>query len=290
MHKIKILIPVYNDWDSLLILLDKINSEISNLKQDISIIIVNDASNEDKPKMQDVYANIKSLKIINMKINKGHARCNASGLKYIFENEDFDYVIPMDGDGEDRPEELKLLIEKTKDYPNTVITADRVKRSEGFIFKICYFIHKYLTFTFTGKSIKYGNYTCLPKHAVAKMVEEASTWSSFSGSLAKSVKEKRSVPSVRGYRYFGPSKMSFFNLVKHSLSIIAVFKMTVLIRSIIFLAVYFFLISEHISLITLIPVILIILLIILIFIFSKRENINELRNSLENITNVENLR
>ena len=84
--------------------------------------------------------------------------------------------------------------------------------------------------------------------------------------------------------------MSFFNLVKHSLSIIAVFKMTVLIRSIIFLAVYFFLISEHISLITLIPVILIILLIILIFIFSKRENINELRNSLENITNVENLR
>ncbi len=288
--KIKILISIYNDWQSAYKLLENIDSAIKALEDEISVIIINDASTESRPAFNLNLNNIKSLKVINMKKNKGHARCNAAGLKYINEKENFDYVIPMDGDGEDRPEEIKLLIEKTKDYPNTVITADRVKRSEGFIFKICYFIHKYLTFTFTGKSIKYGNYTCIPKHAVAKMVEEASTWSSFSGSLAKSVKEKRSVPSVRGYRYFGPSKMSFFNLVKHSLSIIAVFKMTVLIRSIIFLAVYFFLISEHISLITLIPVILIILLIILIFIFSKRENINELRNSLENITNVENLR
>ena len=37
-----------------------------------------------------------------------------AGLKYINEKEDFDYVIPMDGDGEDRPEELSLLIEKIK--------------------------------------------------------------------------------------------------------------------------------------------------------------------------------
>ena len=101
-----------------------------------------------------------------MKENKGHARCNAAGLKYINEKEDFDYIIPMDGDGEDRPEELSLLIEKIKEYPNTVITADRVKRSEGFIFKFCYLVHKYLTLVFTGQTIKYGNYTCLPKSVV----------------------------------------------------------------------------------------------------------------------------
>ena len=91
-------------------------------------------------------------------------------LTELNEKEEFNYVIPMDGDGEDRPEELRLLIEKIKEYPDTVITAERVKRSEGFIFKFCYLAHKYLTLIFTGQTIKYGNYTCLPKSMVNEMV------------------------------------------------------------------------------------------------------------------------
>ena len=84
--------------------------------------------------------------------------------------------------------------------------------------------------------------------------------------------------------------MSFINLLKHSLSIIAVFKFTLLIRSIIFLAVYVFLVLKHISIITLIPVALVIIMIISVFVLSGRENIAELNNSLENINNIENLK
>jgi cellulose synthase/poly-beta-1,6-N-acetylglucosamine synthase-like glycosyltransferase len=195
----------------------------------------------------------------------------------------------MDGDGEDRPEELLSLIEKAKEYSDTVITADRVKRSEGVFFKFCYLVHKYLTFIFTGQSIKFGNYTCLPKSAVIRMVEEAATWSSFSGSLSKIAKERKSVPSTRGSRYFGPSKMSFVNLLKHSLSIIAVFKTTLLIRSMVFLAVYIFLVLQHISAITLIPVVLVIVMIFSVFTLSGRENIIEFNNSLNNITDTVNI-
>ena len=288
--KIKILIPIYNDWQSVFKLLENIDSEITGLDVEASILIVNDASTEQRPEINFNLNNLKSVQVINMKENRGHARCNAAGLKYINEKEDFDYVIPMDGDGEDRPEEIKLLVEKVKEYPDTVITANRVKRSEGFIFKSCYLIHKYLTFVFTGQLIKFGNYTCLPKSVVARMTEEAATWSSFSGSLSKIAKEKKSVPSIRGPRYFGPSKMSFVNLLKHSLSIIAVFKFTVLIRSIIFLAVYLFLMKQHISAITLIPVVLIILMIISVLGLFGRENITELNNSLANINNIENLK
>ena len=147
-----------------------------------------------------------------------------------------------------------------------------------------------MTYIFTGESIKFGNYTCLPKFVVTKMVEEASTWSSFSGSLTKIVKERKSIPSIRGLRYFDPSKMSFINLLKHSLSIIAVFRMTVLIRSLIFLVVYFFIISEHLSAITLIPVVLVILMIVSIFVLSNRENIMEFNISQENINNIENIK
>jgi cellulose synthase/poly-beta-1,6-N-acetylglucosamine synthase-like glycosyltransferase len=288
--KIKILIPIYNDWQSVFKLLENIDSETKGLEDEASVIIVNDASTEQKPEININLNNIKSVQVINMKENKGHARCNAAGLKYINEKEDFDYVIPMDGDGEDRPEEIKLLIKKAKEYPNTVITANRVKRSEGFIFKSCYLIHKYLTYIFTGQSIKFGNYTCLPKFAADKMSKEAATWSSFSGSLSKIAKERKSVPSIRGLRYFGPSKMSFFNLLKHSLSIIAVFKNTVLIRSIIFLVVYFFLVSQHISVVILIPVLFVILMVISVFALSRRENITELNSSLENINDIENFK
>ena len=288
--KIKILIPIYNDWQSAFKLLENIDSDIANLEEEISVVIVNDGSREQRSEINFNLNKIKSVQVINMKENRGHARCNAAGLKYINEKEDFDYIIPMDGDGEDRPEEIKLLIEKAKDYPDTVITANRIKRSEGPMFKLGYQVHKYLTYIFTGQSIKFGNYTCLPKSVVAKMVEEAATWSSFSGSLTKIAKERKSISSIRGLRYFGPSKMSFVNLLKHSLSIIAVFRMTVFIRSLIFLAVYFFLMSQHLSVITLIPVVLVILMIVSVFVLSNRENIMDFNISQENINNIENLK
>jgi|TARA_B100002003_G_scaffold159641_1_gene148141 glycosyltransferase involved in cell wall biosynthesis len=288
--KIKILIPNYNDWQSVFKLLENIDLVIAGLEEEVSVIIVNDASTEQRPEISLNLNNLKSIQVINMKENRGHARCNAAGLKYINEREDVDYVIPMDGDGEDRPEEIRPLIEKAKEYPDTVITANRIKRSEGLLFKFCYLIHKYLTFVFTGQSIKFGNYTCLTKSAVDKMSKEAATWSSFSGSLSKVVKDLRSVPSIRGSRYFGPSKMSFINLLKHSLSIVAVYKFTVLIRSIIFLAVYIFLVSQYISVVTFIPIALVVVMIISVFVLSGRENITELNSSLENINNIDNLK
>ena len=290
MNKIKILIPVYNDWQSVFKLLENINLHISILNDEFSVIIVNDASSEDRPELLADLDNLKSIQIITMKENIGHARCNATGLKYIVEKEEFDYVIPMDGDGEDRPEELSLLTEKINDYPDTVVTASRVKRSEGFIFKFCYLAHKNLTLIFTGKFIKYGNYTCLPKSTVNDMVTDPATWSSFSGSLAKKTKLKKSIPSERGTRYFGPSKMSFFKLLKHSLSILAVFKKTLLIRSSLFLIVYLFLIAGKLSFITLIPVISVIIMMISVIILSKRENIAEYNNALKDIINIDNIK
>jgi len=289
MKKIKILIPVYNDWQSVFKLLKNINSEVSNLSHEFSIIIVNDASTESKTDLSLNLDNLNSIKIINMKDNQGHARCNATGLKHIFEKEEFDYVIPMDGDGEDRPEEIKQLVGNLNYHPDKPIVGERIKRSEGVFFKFCYFAHKLITSTFTGKSIKYGNYTCLPKSIVEKMINEKATWSSFSGSLAKVSKDRATIPSERGTRYFGPSKMSFKNLLIHSLSIVGVFKIHVLIRSILFLLVYIFLIHQKITVIMLIPIMLVVVLVTSAFVISKRENLEELNNSLSKINSIEKL-
>ena len=284
--KIKILIPVYNDFESASKLINEINSTITNLSQEFSIILVNDASTDKVEIDVSKIDKINSIKIINMKENRGHARCNAAGLKYIFENEEFDYVIPMDGDGEDRPEEIQKFVEFIKYENSKPIVGERIKRSEGLIFKLSYAVHKLITYVFTGNSIKFGNYTCLPKSTVEKMINDKSTWSSFSGSLAKLEKNRSTIPSIRGPRYFGPSQMSFYNLIRHSLSIIAVFKTNVIIRSILFFLIYSVLILENITYITSIPLILVVIFVISVIGISKRENIEEYKNSLENVSDV----
>ena len=222
-----------------------------------------------------------------MRQNRGHARCNAAGLKYLTEKEDFDYVILMDGDGEDRPEELTLIFNKSMENPSKVITANRIKRSEGPFFRLLYECHKILTLVFTGKFIKFGNYSCLPKEAAAKLTKESCIWSSFSGSLMRIISDRESVPSIRGKRYYGPSQMNLFKLLIHSFSIIAVFKKSVIIRSVLFLFFYLFLIFGNFSIITLFPVLIILIFLFFILKVSSRENIKELKDSLNNIDNIE---
>ena len=287
---IKILIPVYNDWKSVSKLVDEINGLSIDPKFQLSVIIINDASNHDRLSEEKKLENIKSFKIINMKKNQGHARCIAVGLKYIFEKEEFDYVIPMDGDGEDRPVEILDLLNNIENSKGNSIVAKRVKRSESLLFKVCYQIHKIITLTFTGKSIKFGNFTCLSKSTIEKMLNEKATWNSFSGSLIKVENNLISIPSERGIRYFGPSQMSFYNLIKHSLSIISVFKTTVLIRSAFFIIIYILLIKSNASIITAMPLVLLLIAIYSISNLALRENIEEYKNCLSQIKNIENVK
>ena len=139
MKKFVILIPVYNDWQSAFKLLGKIDIEISQLESEFSALIINDASTEEMPKITGNYKNFKSINLINMKKNQGHSRCNATGIRYLSKEKNFDYLIVMDGDGEDRPEEIKLLVDKILENANTSVVPKRVKRTEGLFFN--YFIN-----------------------------------------------------------------------------------------------------------------------------------------------------
>tara|TARA_B100000963_G_scaffold329761_1_gene319389 strand:- start:314 stop:1183 length:870 start_codon:yes stop_codon:yes gene_type:complete len=284
--KIKILVPIYNDWQSVYKLLENIDLKISSLNHEISVIIVNDASTHDPQEEQKNFDNIQSIKVLNMKINQGHSRCIATGMKYIFEKEDFDYIIPMDGDGEDRPDEIKEFINQIENSNDNPIVGERIKRSEKLIFKICYQLHKLITLTFTGKSIKFGNFTCLPKSTIEKMLNEKATWNSFSGSLKKVEKNLLPIPSIRGNRYFGPSKMSFFNLIKHSLSIMSVFRKIFLIRSALFIILYILFIKSNASVVTALPLVLLLIAVYSISNLSLRENLDEFKECLNQIKDI----
>ncbi len=284
MKRIILLMPTYNDWDSIIKLLGEINSVIKNIKDyAFKCIIVNDCSSEKQPKISKP-KNFSSLKILNMKENQGHARCNATGLRYINSKETFDYVIIMDSDGEDRPIEIKDLINKISEKPEISVVAKRVKRAEGLIFQTLYQIHKLITFIFTGKKVNFGNYSCLTNKDVNTLSDKASLWSSLSGSIKKNLTNLNETESTRGVRYFGPSKMSLLNLILHSFSIIAVFKYSVFLRSTFMIIILSFLIN-HLGSIVIITQILIVCFNLLIFIVSLRENEKALIGSKENIVN-----
>ena len=285
MRKIIILIPVFNDWESVKKLIVEINENISNFQEThFECLIVNDASTIDRPKLTRPN-NIKSLEILNMKENRGHARCNAFGIRYVLQKKDFDYLILMDGDGEDRPIEIKSLVEAINNKPTFSVVAKRVKRSEGPFFQFLYQAHKLITLIFTGQNINFGNYSILTKEDIKKLHSKASLWSSFSGTVKKNIKSYSEINSVRGLRYFGPSQMSLFKLLVHSFSIIGVFKYHVFLRStfIIILLAY---LSSSVGSFSIFLIILTVIFNLLIFVISKRESEKDLVNSHQNLSEV----
>ena len=285
MKKFKILIPVYNDWESLIKLLDEINKVITDIKNtEFDCMIVNDASTIKLPEIK-VPKNIKKIEIFNMKQNKGHARCNAFAIRYLSKKNDFDHLIVMDGDGEDRPEEIKYLVNQALEDQEVSVVAKRVKRSEGFLFQILYEVHKLITLVFTGKQINFGNYSCLTKKDVVTLSQQESLWSSFSGTLKKSISRLNTINSTRGSRYFGPSKMSLFNLGIHSFSIIAVFKSQVFLRGLIF-GILIYLFKSILGNSTTYLILALITFLALIYLNSFRESIGDFVKSEENIDNV----
>ena len=285
MKNVKILIPVYNDWESLLKLLDEINKTISSIKEyKFSCVIINDCSSTPSPKI-NIPSNIASIKLINMKKNKGHARCNAFGIKYLAKNDSFDYLIVMDADGEDRPEEIKAFCDFITSEPSTSVVGKRVKRSEGPFFQLLYQMHKMITFIFTGKYINFGNYSCLTKNDTKVLSGKKSLWSSFSGSVKKHILKLNSINSARGKRYFGPSKMSLMNLLLHSFAIIAVFKNSVFIRSAILIFVISY-IEFYFSFTGIFIQIFLVLFNIMIYLVSLRENEREFSESEKDLKNI----
>ena len=285
MKKIIILIPAFNDWESLKKLLEEINNNISIFKDiHFECLIVNDASTIKSHQLIKPN-NIQRLEILNMRENRGHARCNAFGIRYAYQNKKFDYLILMDADGEDRPIEIKKLVEAIHNKPGVSVVAKRVKRSEGMLFSFFYQVHKLITFIFTGKIMNFGYFSLLTRNDISKIYSRPSLWSCFSSTVKKNLTTLNTIDCFRGKRYFGRSHMSYFNLLLHSFSIIAVFKYHVFLRStfIIILLAYF---SSTLGNFSFFFIILTVIFNLLVFLISLRESEKDLINCHQNLSEV----
>jgi hypothetical protein len=218
------LLPVFNDWESFSILINNIETlqKLHSEKYLFSIIAVNDGSNEELD--EDIFSHEINYTILNLKINIGHQRAIAVGLQYIYnEVDDLDYVIVMDSDGDDNPDDISILLEKSIQAPSKIIFAQRNKRQESSLFKLGYFFYKYLFYFLTGQKINFGNFSLIPKKLLGRVVNQSNIWNHYSGGILQSKIPYDKVLINRGKRYKGVSKMNFDSLIIHGLSSIAVY-------------------------------------------------------------------
>ena len=158
MTKLKILLPLFNDWQSLDLLLQKINNLFKKSKIFLEVIIVNDKSTS-KFKLSKNYSKIRKIRIIDLNKNLGSQKAIFIGLHYIYKNNNKSTIVVMDSDGEDDPLKIISLMKKVKNNPNYFIFVKRTKRLENFFLKFLNKIRLIITYLLTGKYLNIGNFS-----------------------------------------------------------------------------------------------------------------------------------
>jgi len=223
--KINILLPVYNDWDSLNFLLKDIKKIRNNTKlnsSSIEITIINDCSTL-APVIDKELVELK-IRILGLSKNIGSQHAINIGLRYLEKNNaDFDYCIIMDSDGEDKAEDLQNLLKVAIENKGKTIFASRGKRQDGLLFQLLYKIYLFFFYIFTGKNINFGNFSCIPNDLLNIITKLNYSKIHHSASILKSNLPIMKIKCNRGKRFMGKSKMSLDNLFFHGLNGMAIF-------------------------------------------------------------------
>lgn len=235
MKTLTLLTPVYNDWESLARLLAEVELTLQGSNLRVDVLAVDDGSTETMfPFKKQSHTVIQSVKILRLARNVGHQRAIAIGLAYASQHLPAQAVLVMDSDGEDRPQDIPALMEASERHVQSIIFARRTRRSEGLVFRAFYFIYKALFGLLTGRQINFGNFSLIPASQLKRIVLLPELWNQYAAGILRSGLPRADVPTVRGQRYAGQSRMNFVGLILHGLSAISVYVDVVAVRLIIF--------------------------------------------------------
>jgi len=232
--EIYVLVPCYNDFESLYGLMANIDSEIPNHSEiKINIIVINDGSTDTALSMEFYqrakYNNINQIIQIDLCRNMGHQRAICIGLAYLHSlSENYDGVVVMDSDGEDNYLDVFRLIDEMTD--DKIIFAKRERRSESLTFRIFYHFYRQIFKFFTGQVIRGGNFSLIPKNLLFRVVHLNEIWNHYHAGIIKSKIPVHYVLCDRAKRYKGKSKMNFYSLVIHGLSSASVFNEVLFVK------------------------------------------------------------
>ena len=234
MRETVIVIPQYNDWEALNLLIERLNCDVAaDVLAATLLVVVDDCSSQDAPPTLQKFDGC-GLQIVRLWRNMGHQRAIAIGLSYVADQLPCQRVVVMDADGEDAPKDINALIETAQQQPDRIVFAQRSKRHEGFLFQFFYGVYKFVFKQLTGQVITFGNFCLVPQRRLQNLVRVSEIWNNFPGGIIKSRLPYCSVPIERGKRLAGKSKMNFVSLILHGLSSISVLIDVAAVRILIF--------------------------------------------------------
>lgn len=218
--KLKILIAVYNDWSSLDILLAEIYKKLDQtVWKNYEVYIVNDASTIEIPEKIK-----RKTKIINLFNNIGSQGAISIGVKYIQKRiDDMTHLLIMDSDGEDKPEDIVRLLDECKINENKIVFARRQKRRESILFRALHFTYKKIFKMLIGKDLDFGNFSCMTKANLNKIVNINNLQTHYSASILRSKIPFSKIDCEKGFRIEGSSKLNFWKHFAHALMSLSVF-------------------------------------------------------------------
>ena len=292
MIKYVILIPSFNDWECLNLLIPKIDQVLKNTNENVDVLIVNDGSTKKNNLVFKKMSHLKKIEVLNLRNNVKAQIAIATGLNFLKKEKFQGGIIVMDADGQDDPEYLVNIIKESKKNPEKTITVNRTKREDELKFKIFYQMYLFLSFLLTFKYLKFGVYGYLHSSSLDKILSTNDIHLAYPASLAKHFKNKKVIFAPRKKRILGESQNNYKSLTYYALKIISVFRNQVLVNSIVLVFISFlfskFIASSALFLFILLPLIF---FNVIIFLLAYQINKSHLvKDTLTNVENIENLR
>ena len=290
MSKYVILIPNFNDWECLNILIPKISQALEKTNEEVNILIINDGSTKKNNLSFKKMSGLKKIEVLNLKNNVKAQIAIATGLNFLRKEKFQGGIIVMDADGQDDPEYLVDIIRESKKNPEKTITINRSKREDEIQFKILYQAYLFLAFLLTLKYLKFGAFSYLHSSSIDKILSTDDVYMAYVGGIAKHFANKKVIYLPRKKRITGESQNNYKSLIYYGLKTISVFRFQALVNSIILIFVGFllthFIMYRPFFLFSLASLILINAI---IFIIPYKINKSLIEDPLSNVENLENL-
>ncbi len=124
---LSIVIPIYNEEESVRALVKEIETSIAPLKKEYEIIFVDDGSTDETlPILKSLAKEKKYIKILSHRRNLG----KSNALTHGFERAEGEYVATLDADLQDNPAEILILLSYLIDHEYDLVTGWRYTRQD----------------------------------------------------------------------------------------------------------------------------------------------------------------
>jgi hypothetical protein len=224
--KVVLVIPIFEDWQSAVLLCDMIDGVFQNRDSDtVTILLVDDGSfaSDMVVRQRQDWRAIRMIHILRLCRNLGHQGAIAVGLAYVEHHLPCDAIVVLDGDGEDLPQDIPVLMAKSRETGG-IVFAERGRRVEGLRFRLGYLVYRGAHRILTGRGIHFGSFSAIPFEFVRRLTAMSELWGHYAAAAINARIPYSTVRLDRGRRLAGTSRMNLESLVLHGLAAVAVYQ------------------------------------------------------------------